>query len=361
MTPHAAGPNTTRIGLFALGGLALLVAAIVAIFGSGLFAQQEQAVLHFRGSVYGLQVGSPVVFRGVRLGGVKSVGVVYGEGRFSVPVVVQLDRHRIRTLSGAANTDAALSLPALIDKGLSAQLATHSLLTGQLYIDLDLRPGTKLQTVAGGSAVTAPAASATGLIEIPTTITRFQSLQDQLDRVDLTAMTADLAATLAAARALVAGPEVKATLADMARASSTLATLATSLEQKVAPLAAAAQGTLGQAGQASQRVATAAERTADRVGERVALAADGIASAAARADALLAPGSPVLGSVQKAADELARSALALRSATSEDAPTVLQVQRAVGDVSRAARALRELAEQLQQQPQQLLRGRADAP
>ncbi len=347
------GPNTTRIGLFALGGLALLVAAIVAIFGTSLWARQDQAVMHFRGSVYGLQVGSPVVFRGVRLGGVQSVGVVYGDGKFSVPVVVQLDRNRIKSLSGtvpnAAANDAALALPALIEKGLSAQLATHSLLTGQLYIDLDLRPGAKTVTVGGQNP--------SGLIEIPTTPTRFQSLQDQLDRVDLTAMTADLGATLAAARALVAGPEVKATLADMAQASNTLAKLATSLEQKVAPLAAAAQGTLGQAGQASQRIGSAA----DRVGERMAAAADGVGAAAARADALLAPTSPVLGSVQKAADELARSAQALRAATSEEAPSVLQLQRAAADVSRAARAMRELAEQLQQQPQQLLRGRPDLP
>jgi paraquat-inducible protein B len=347
--PNPQGPNTTRIGLFALGGLALLVAAIVAIFGASLWARQDQAVMHFRGSVYGLQVGSPVVFRGVRLGGVQSVGVVYGEGKFSVPVVVQLDRNRIRNLSGAASTDATLALPALIEKGLSAQLATHSLLTGQLYIDLDLRPGAKTVAVGGQNA--------SGLIEIPTTPTRFQSLQDQLDRVDLTAMTADLGATLAAARALVAGPEVKATLADLSQAASTLAKLATSLEQRVAPLAAAAQGTLGQAGQASQRVGSAA----DRVGERMAAAADGVGAAAARADALLAPGSPVLGSVQKAADELARSAQALRAATSDEAPSVVQLQRAAADVSRAARAMRELAEQLQQQPQQLLRGRADAP
>jgi hypothetical protein len=70
--------------------------------------------------------------------------------------------------------------------GLSAQLATQSLLTGQLYIDLDLRTWRP-----------ARAARRRGMVEIPTTLTRFQSLQDQLDRVDLTRITQDLTATLA--------------------------------------------------------------------------------------------------------------------------------------------------------------------
>ena len=62
----------------------LLIAAVVVVFGGRLFAATEQAVMYFRGSVYGLQAGSPVVFRGVRLGSVRSVGVVFAQGRFAV-------------------------------------------------------------------------------------------------------------------------------------------------------------------------------------------------------------------------------------------------------------------------------------
>ena len=339
--------RAARLGLFVLGGLALLVAAVVVVFGGGLLQREERAVMHFRGSVYGLQVGSPVVFRGVRLGLVRSVGVVYDQGRIAVPVVVDLDRDRIRTLGGtSAAADPTLALPRLVEAGLSGQLATHSLLTGQLYVDLDLRE-------AGRPAVR----DSSGLIEIPTTPTRFQSLQDQLDRVDLTAMAEDLKATLAAARGLVAGPEAKQTLADMAQASAALARLATTLDRRVRPLADVAQGTLAQAGQASARLGAAA----DRVGDRVAGAADRVGSAAERADALLTPGSPVLQSVQQAADELGRSAAALRAATTDQGTDAQSLQRALGDVSRAARAVRDLASQLERQPQSLIRGRQDTP
>ena len=323
MTPR---PNAARIGLFAVGGLLLLGGALTLVLGSRFLAPTDQAVMHFGGSVYGLQVGSPVVFRGVRLGSIKSIGLVQEAGRLMVPVVAELDRARIVSLDGAVVTaDPTLSLPALVERGLSAQLATQSLLTGQLYVDLDLRPGGKTAQ-----------RTANGMVVIPTTLTRFQSLQDQLDRVDLARMSQDLSATLTAARGLIGGPELKQTLAELAQASASLARLTATLDKRVPALANAAQGTLQQAAQASTRVGTAADR--------VTGAADRI-------------GSPVLAGVQQAADELGRTAAALRAATSDDSPNLQGVQRAMADVSRAARAVRELADTLEQQPQSLIRGK----
>ena len=342
MTPR---PSATLIGLFALGGLALLVVAVVVVFGGRLFADSEQAVMNFRGSVYGLQVGSPVVFRGVQLGAVRSVGVVYAQGRFAVPVVVELDPELIVAQSGA--DEPALSLSTLVQQGLTGQLATHSLLTGQLYIDLDLRP-----VRPAGAAETAPR-DALGRLEIPTTPTRFQSLQDQLDRVDLARMTDDLSATLDAARKLIAGPELKQTLAELAQAASSLKRLSATLDQRLPRLADAAQGTLQQAARASVRVGDAAER--------FGAAADGVGQAAARADTLLAPESRLLGSVQQAADELSRATAAVRAAASDESATVQGVQRAMADLSRAARAVREMADTIEQQPQSLIRGKAAVP
>ena len=336
MTPR---PNAARIGLFAVGGLLLLGAALVFVLGSRFLAPTDQALMHFGGSVYGLQVGSPVVFRGVRLGSIKSIGLVQEAGRLTVPVVAELNRARIVGLDGGAATqDPELSLPALVARGLSAQLATQSLLTGQLYVDLDLRPGGK-----------AAQRNAVGLVIIPTTLTRFQSLQDQLDKVDLARMSQDLSATLTAARELIGGPELKQTLAELAQASASLARLTATLDQRAPALANAAQGTLQQAGRASVSVGKAADR--------VTVSADRIGSAAGRAEELLTPGSPVLAGVQQAAEELGRTAAALRAATSEESPNVQGVQRAMADVSRAARAVRELADTLEQQPQSLIRGK----
>ena len=59
--------NPALVGGFVLGALALAVVAVM-IFGSGrLFHQTERYVLYFQGSMTGLNVGSPVVFRGVEV------------------------------------------------------------------------------------------------------------------------------------------------------------------------------------------------------------------------------------------------------------------------------------------------------
>jgi paraquat-inducible protein B len=108
------------------------------------------------------------------------------------------------------------------------------------------------------------------------------------------------------------------------------------------------------------RLGDAATRVGDAA-TRVGGAADRTSLAAARAETLLAPGSPLHSSVLNAADEMGRSAVALRGAVADDGATVQSLQRALADVSRATRALRELAEQLEQQPQSLIRGKEASP
>jgi paraquat-inducible protein B len=346
-------PNALRIGLFAIGGLVLLVAAIVAVFGSGLFARTEQAVMYFSGSVNGLQVGSPVVFRGVRLGRVVQLGVVHdaNTGVFSVPVRAEIDRRLILDPMGKpADGHSGLSLSNLVARGLRAELATQSLLTGQMFIDLDL-PG-------AGSAAPVPAAvvvqrSADGAVQIPTRPSSLQGLMAQLQSVNLVGMANEIAAAAASARQLASSPQLLKTVDELAAAARTLQTLGLSLDKRIGPLADAAQATLGD----TRRAVGAAGVAVDKVGG----AAERVGTAAGRVDGLLAPNSPVLMQVQQAADELARTATALRQATAEDGPAAQNLERTLQDVSRASRAVRDLADLLERQPEALLRGRTHAP
>ena len=346
-------PNALRIGLFAIGGLALLAAALVAVFGGKLFARTELAVMQFGGSVHGLQVGSPVVFRGVRLGRVVGVGVVFDarSGAFSVPVRAEIDRNLIKDPQGrsAAGQD-DLALVHLVSRGLRAQLATQSLLTGQLFIDLDLPATAPLPALVA-------ARSADGLVLIPTKPSSLDGLMAQLQGLDLRGMVADISAAAVSARQLVSSPQLQNAVAELGAAARTLQTLGNSLERRVGPLADATQAALADTRRAASSAGTAAERAADKV----AGAAERLGLAAGRVDDLLAPNSPLLVRVQSAADELARSAVALRQASAEDGPLVQNMDRALQDVSRASRAVRDLADLLERQPEALLRGRANAP
>jgi paraquat-inducible protein B len=65
-----------RVGLFVLGGLALAVATIVVVGGGRLFSRPTMMETVFDESVQGLDVGSPVKLRGVKLGTVQWIGFV---------------------------------------------------------------------------------------------------------------------------------------------------------------------------------------------------------------------------------------------------------------------------------------------
>jgi len=364
--------NATRVGLFVVLGVALLVAAVVAVSGGRLFATKERAVMHFSGSIYGLQLGAPVVFRGVRLGSVVSIGVVHdaASGRFAIPVVAELDRDLILDMHGQpAGRSAALSLEGLVAQGLSAQLATQSLLTGLLYVDLDLRPAES--AAAGAASPSAAAASAPArvlargdvngtLVEIPTIETTLQALKSQLENLNLGALVADVSTIAASTRQFVDHPELKQALRDVAQVAVDLKRLVARLDQRLGPLADSVQGTLtdtrrmaGQLGVAADRVGT----SADKVGAT----ADRVADTAGRFDRALDGSAPLMQSLQRAADELAQSAAGLRAATGEDSTLLNNVERASQDVSRAARAVRELADLLERHPEALVRGKAAPP
>ncbi|HEX9136276.1 MAG TPA: MCE family protein, partial [Nitrospirota bacterium] len=60
--------SKSLIGAFVLGAVALLIAGIVIFSSRTMFSKTNKNVLFFEGSVKGLKVGAPVVFRGVQIG-----------------------------------------------------------------------------------------------------------------------------------------------------------------------------------------------------------------------------------------------------------------------------------------------------
>lgn len=342
--------SATRVGLFTIGGLVLLAAVIISVFGARVFANTERAVMYFQGSVFGLQKGAGLVFRGVRIGSVRSIGVVRmpQAGEFEIPVEAVIDLGLIGDEGGSSTAATPLTLTELVAAGLTARLAQQSMLTGQLYIDLDLRPG-----VPASSAH----AAREGILEIPTTVsTSLSTVMRQLAALDLSKLVKDLSATAASVRELAGSPQLRQSLDNMVLATAALGRLGSTLERRVSPLAEAAQGTLGE-------IRSASAQAGQAIG-RVGVAADRMAGAAGRIEATLAAESPLLGSVQRAADELTRSAQALQRLTADDSvtqQTLHGVQQTLSDVSRASRAMRELAEVLERQPDALIRGRSAPP
>jgi paraquat-inducible protein B len=131
--------NKTMIGLFVVGALIVLAAGVV-VLGSGVFFKRtNKFVLYFNGSVKGLSVGAPVVFRGVSIGVVKEISLIYDAkaGTIMLPVVVEIEQGRIK---GALSFGESGGDKKMIALGLRGKLEVQSFLTGQLMISFDFYP-----------------------------------------------------------------------------------------------------------------------------------------------------------------------------------------------------------------------------
>ncbi len=167
----------TATGAFVLGGLVLALAAIILFGNFRLFSPVTRAAVVFQGSISGLSVGAPVTFRGVRLGAVQSISLQYDASSNTayIPVIIDLEPERV-SMTGEAAGSRRPDVPALVQRGLRAELETQSFVTGQSQIDLNFAPS--------APAVLHP--NVTKLPEIPTRLSTFQRVQQGLSELPLT-------------------------------------------------------------------------------------------------------------------------------------------------------------------------------
>lgn len=128
--------NKTVIGIFVIGAVALLVSAI-GVFGSGaIFQRSDKYVLFFDGSIKGLSVGAPVIFRGVKIGNISDISLVYDPKTENVliPVVIDVELARVK---GIPDRIGYPDYASLVKQGLRAKLEIQNFITGQLMLSLD--------------------------------------------------------------------------------------------------------------------------------------------------------------------------------------------------------------------------------
>lgn len=150
--------NPKIVGAFVLGAIALVVAGVV-FFGSGnLFAKRHTYVMFFEGSVQGLNIGAPVDFRGVRIGSVADIKATIDAGDLAIriPVIVQIEPDRLEAIGAGTPEvrakvdnlkDTAQIIDILVQRGLRGQLELQSLVTGQLFVNMDLYPDVPAELV----------------------------------------------------------------------------------------------------------------------------------------------------------------------------------------------------------------------
>ncbi|MGH8666177.1 MAG: MlaD family protein [Burkholderiales bacterium] len=337
----------TTIGLFVLGALALIVAAVL-LFGRGaFFADRLRAVSFFSGSVAGLQVGAAVTYRGVEVGQVKAIGIRIEPKVFRtiVQVDMELVPDSVRFYGGELPMDETL-VPTLVERGLAAQLVKQNFVTGLLTVDLDFRP----EAESRKSETNWPT-------EIPTVPTDLEQFARKARNIDLPAAVEALQGTLAALNRILGSPETARTMqelpllvAQLRQTLKTIDTEAAGVSDTVRATMTTSAGSLDKTLQSVQALAA----TLEREGASTAAAARSTLTQAdktiAGADAALAALPPALETTQQALEGASR-------VLDPHGRTMIQIQRAVDDLAAAAARLRSLAERADRDPSILIRGR----
>lgn len=254
------------------------------------FTEKVRFVMFFEDSVRGLTVGAPVEFKGIKVGSVIGVRLEYEErtGAFRIPVVVELEPERILDRGERMKKAPRDAFQSLVKRGLRARLQTGSLLTGQLFIDLDMQPKTPIRLVGAGR--TEP--------ELPTVMgnleqmtTQMKGIVDKLDKVDIVAIGSELQSTLKGTAAIANSPNLDKTIADLAASLSSLRGILRKVDDRVEPITA------------NLEQALAAARDALEKSKATMVAVEGV----------LSPESPMHDNAARLAQELSSTAKSLRS------------------------------------------------
>jgi phospholipid/cholesterol/gamma-HCH transport system substrate-binding protein len=133
----AAPTNHWRLGLFVVTGVVMALTTIAVLGARSARTEVGHYVSYFDESVQGLEVGSPIKFRGVTIGTVGRIDIAPDHRHVEVTSdlgVADLARLRLNVGDGAARRDARKKLAMATD--LRVQLASAGL-TGVKFLQLD--------------------------------------------------------------------------------------------------------------------------------------------------------------------------------------------------------------------------------
>jgi len=334
--------NPTLIGAFVLGAVTLGILTVLLLGGGRWFRERRQHIMYFEGAAQGLQIGAPVVLLGVTVGTVKRIqlGLDKETRRFLVPVTVEVESSTVQSHRGEQiDLQDRQTIKQLVERGLRARLRMQSLLTGQLYVDLDFYPDKPAKFYATDAA----------LSEIPTIPTTTEEISSKLEGFPMEKFLNDLAAIGESVNRILASEMTK-------ELPKLLETTLQHLESLTAKIDAAGTPILNEA-QADLVTLRKTLATVQTAAHQIEGAAAEVKGAAGNVGVLANNDSELFRNISQASKELSSAAQAIHDLTDEESPTTQHLNSALQEVSRAARALRLLSETLEQQPEAIIRGK----
>ena len=328
--------NPTVIGAFVVGAVVLIATAFTLFGGLQIFAQKIRYVAIFDEPTNGLRKGANVLLNGVRVGYVSDVDLIIDEVNFETDtkVVLELIPDDIKTKSGqriGVDFTDRLDHETLINKaGLRAALEIESFVTGQLLVELQLRP----ETAPVMRAVDPP------FPEIPTITSNIQELLNEVkswfadvrENVDLGGLSQRLNNVLQALDDLARSRDMLQALAGINRLIN---------NEDTQQIGEQLNATLGELRAAS----AAASNLFSDVNEGV--------------DMLTADLQIVLERLTAALNQAEQTLSVAESQLKGDSEQLYQLASTLDELERAARSVREFFDYMERNPESMLRGKSE--
>jgi paraquat-inducible protein B len=309
------------IGAFVVASFAILVVALIVVGSGRMFTRPVRFICMFQGNLNGLKIGAPVKVRGVQIGTVAAIELrlLPSQGQIRpgikglrLPVIIDVDRSQVLARGASGEALETAGFDDWIKRGMRAQLATESLLTGLLYIDLDLHPNTPIKFVLEPDGP---------YREIPTVQTDLAQLQERLtqvldkfDKIDFQALFVSITDAANSIKTLTGSPELKATLESL-------------------------KGTVANLNQA-------------------------VTSARALLNNANAKVGPLIADIRESSDEANKTMtetraalLSLQQTLDPNAPLAVHLNQTLDSLNETSQSLGELADYLQRNPSALIRGK----
>lgn len=337
--------NPTVIGIFTLVGLTMAAVAIMLLSANRFFNTTHTLQLYFDKSANGLQVGSDVRFGGVRVGSVRSIGVMIDpeQNRKIIPVVVSLSVRELGQTGSEADGGIDFSthegVAKAVQRGLRAGMKQQSLVTGQLYVEFDVLPGAQGFTYKPDQPSEYPVVPTIGteldelIAGIGDGIRKFNALElesvitDLRDLIQNTSKRIESIDSEQISRNLLAITNDVSRITSDERISEAIDHLNTSLANF--------------------------EQLSSQANEDIGPLIKDASSVLASGRAVLEKSQASLATLQAAMDDLSGIA-------NPRGPVLMRLQQALHDAERATRSLQELSNDLKRDPKSILTGRAES-
>jgi paraquat-inducible protein B len=211
-----------------------------------LFAGEDEAenstykrsvpfVANFTSSVSGLAAGSPVTLRGLKIGEVTSVSLVYDRAldNVLVPVHFTLEPDRIALLDLPTDGDLDPRMNELVNRGLRVQLESGNFLTGQKKLAMDIyKDATPGKLSKDGDAYVIPVMGGSA-DDVTTAAT---NLVNRLNSIPFESIGANLDQTLAGVNKLVNDKQLTESVAELKATLGSAQTLVSNLNHGMTPV-----------------------------------------------------------------------------------------------------------------------------